>query len=201
MSIKINGTEYNSTIDADYIASGQVDISARHIATSPELYQPQGTNHFYFYVDLVVAGDTTFNEDDTKTLRLSVKSSTVPHYTQDVISVNVGNMTMKYAGKISFDNGTIEVYDYIGADTKKILDKWQAKSGNVKTGKVGIATDYKRVGHLVETTPDGQLVRSFKMYGCWISGLSEETHTMDSSDARAITATITYDWAEMEDKD
>ena len=197
MSIRINGTNYDSTIDQTFEEAGQVYYGARHLAANPELYMPQGTNHFYFYVDFDNDGDITQGEEES--LRLSVKSSTVPHFTQEVISVNVGNGTLKFAGKWSFDGGTIEVLDWIGANTKEILMKWQAKSGNIKTDKVGLASDYKKTAYLVETTPDGQRVRAFKMYGCWISGLSEDAHNYDNSDSRAISATITYDYAELDE--
>ena len=167
MSIRINGTNYDSTIDQTFEEAGQVYYGARHLAANPELYMPQGTNHFYFYVDFDNDGDITG--------------------------------TLKFAGKWSFDGGTIEVLDWIGANTKEILMKWQAKSGNIKTDKVGLASDYKKTAYLVETTPDGQRVRAFKMYGCWISGLSEDAHNYDNSDSRAISATITYDYAELDE--
>lgn len=197
MSIKINGTNYDSTIDQTYEDAGQVYTGAQHLASNPELYQPQGTNHFYFYVDF--DNDSKITSGDEESLRLSVRSSSVPHFTQGVIETPVGNETLKFAGKRVFDNGSIEVYDWIGANTKQILMNWQSKSFNQKTGKVGLASDYKKTAYLVETTPDGQQVRAFKMYGCWISGLSEEAHNYDGgNDMRAITATITYDYADVE---
>ena len=84
----------------------------------------------------------------------------------------------------------------MSAPMSLILMNWQKKSGNIKTDKVGLASDYKKTAYLVETTPDGQRVRAFRMYGCWISGLSEDPHSYENSDARAISATITYDYAE-----
>lgn len=198
MSIRINGNTYDSTIDQTYEEAGQVYVGVRHLAANPELYMPQGSNHFYFYVDFDADNDITQGKEES--LRLSVRSSSVPHFTQDVIEVPVGNGKLKFAGKWNFDGGTIEVYDWIGANTKEILMNWQSKSGNIDTDKVGLASDYKKTAYLVETTPDGQKVRAFKMLGCWISGLSEDAHNWDNSDARIVTATITYDYAIL-DKD
>lgn len=203
MSIKLNGRNYDSTINQTYGEAGQVVIpNPAHLAANPELYMPQGTNHFYLYVDLINTNDTDgnpFTSDEEETLRLSVNSQTVPHFSQDIISISVGNGKMKFAGSMTFPEGTLEVNDWIGAATKDILMKWQAKSGNVKTQKVGLASDYKKTAYLVETTPDGQTVRRFKMYGCWISALSEEAHNYENSDARRITATIPYDYAEIDE--
>jgi len=205
MSIRINGNNYDSTVDRTYDEAGQVYVGVQHLAANPELFMPQGTNHFYLQVDFSkeVDGSNIYDSDlssgDEETLRLSVKSATVPHFTQSVIEVPVGNGTLKFAGRWSFEGGTLEIYDWIGADTKRILTAWQNKSGNIKTEKVGLASDYKKTAYLVETTPDGQRVRSFKMYGCWISGLSEEAHNVDGSDSRVITATIQYDYAEIDE--
>lgn len=197
--IRINGNLVDSTIDQTYEEAGQVYIGGQHLASNPELYTPQGTNHFYFYVDFDNDGDISAGDEES--LRLSVRASSVPHFTQGVIETAVGNDTLKFAGKRTFADGTIEVYDWIGANTKQILMNWQKKSYNVKTGKVGIASDYKKTAYLVETTPDGQQVRAFKMYGCWISGLSEENHNWDGgNDMRVITATITYDYADIDEQ-
>ena len=119
MAIRINGTNYDSTIDQTYEEAGQVYTGAQHLAANPELYQPQGTNHFYFYVDF--NNDADITQGDEESLRLSVKSSTVPHFTQGIIEVNVGNDTIKFAGKRTFADGTLEIYDWIGANTKAIL--------------------------------------------------------------------------------
>jgi hypothetical protein len=108
---------------------------------------------------------------------------------------------MKFAGTPEFDSGSIELNDYIGAGTKDVLMAWQRKSYDVKTEKVGLASDYKMTAYLLEYTPDYQLVRTWKLYGCWISGLSEGGYNHESNDKHAITATIQYDRAEIDMSD
>jgi hypothetical protein len=75
---------------------------------------------------------------------------------------------------------------------------WQRKVYNSKTEKVGLASDYKLLGYLTEYTPDYQVVRTWKLIGCWISSLSEDGYSHDNSDKNSITCTIEYDWAEVD---
>ena len=113
-------------------------------------------------------------------------------------SVNYGNSVMKAAGKPTFSDGTLVVNDFIGADTKSVLMAWQNLSYNVRTDKVGRMADYKKNCYLQEYTPDWQLVRTWRLIGCWVSGLSEDQFSHDSSDKKTISATITFDKAYME---
>ena len=105
---------------------------------------------------------------------------------------------MKAAGKPNFADGSIEVHDYIGADTKSVLMAWQNLSYNVLTERVGRMSDYKKTCYLIEYTPDYRIVRTWKIYGAWVSGLSEGEFNMDDGNKKTITATITFDKAVME---
>lgn len=182
-------------------------ISAYHLADNPKLYEPQRGNNFDFIVtdiDNIVRSDAK-DTDTNRTipnaqniLHFGVVSSSLPMFTQNIISVNYGNSVMKAAGKPQFSDGTLVVNDYIGADTKSVLMAWQNLSYNVRTDKVGRMADYKKNCYLQEYTPDWQLVRTWRLIGCWVSGLSEDQFSNDSDDKKTITATITFDKAYME---
>ena len=47
-------------------------------------------------------------------------------------------------------------------------------------------------------TPDYKLVRTWRMVGCWVSGLSEGEFNMENGGKKTITANIEYDKAFME---
>lgn len=182
-------------------------ISAYHLADNPNLFEPQRSNNFDFIVtdiDNIVRSDAK-DTDTNRTipnaqnlLHFSVVSSSLPMFTQSVISVNYGNSIMKAAGKPTFSDGTLVVNDFIGADTKSVLMAWQNLSYNVRTDKVGRMADYKKNCYLQEYTPDWQLVRTWRLIGCWVSGLSEDQFSNDSDDKKTISATITFDKAYME---
>lgn len=196
--VKINGKNIESTINQ----TSAEDMGTYVLADNPTLYEPQRSNNFDFVVtglDGILRAGAIGDEAQAvianaqETLRIAVAEGFVPHFTQEVISINRGNDTVKYAGKITFGEGTLRIRDYIGADSKAVLMAWQNLSGNVRTEKVGHASDYKKDAYLVEYTPDYIPVRRWVLKGCWISGVSEDAYSHDSNDARRIDATIQYD--------
>mgnify|MGYP003322441002 CR=1 FL=1 len=76
------------------------------------------------------------------------------------------------------------------------LMSWQDLSFNVRTEKVGLASNYKLDCYVKEYTPDYILIRSWKLYGCWITGISESGFDASAADnLNQITATVQYDKA------
>lgn len=201
MAIILNGVDQPSTINNP----STIPHGTYHMADNPAMYEPQRTNNFEFMVTglgnrILKSG---FNVDDENAylsnpesvIRLSVKSTSIPHFDVSVIPIRRGNNELKYAGVPSFSAGQLVLYDYIGTDAKMALMAWQNQVYNVKTEKVGLAKDYKHDCYLLEYTPDFQLVRTWKLYGCWISGISESTYDADSNGVNLVTATIQYDKA------
>ncbi|MGM9544276.1 MAG: hypothetical protein ACI3T9_04770 [Romboutsia timonensis] len=178
-----------------------------HLADNPSLYDPMRNNTFEFVItgldDLLRVGadgseDNAYIKNAQEVLRLSVDSASIPMFTQEVISIQRGNSTMKFAGRPTFTSGSLVINDYIGADTKSALMAWQNLSYNVKTDRVGNAADYKKDCWLIEYTPDfTKQVRQWQLKGCFISGLSEDSYSMSSDGKKTINATIEYDRAIM----
>lgn len=199
--IRINGTDYNSTIN-DSSTPG-TPIGTYHLANNPNIYEIQRTNNFEFVVSdidgILRAGTTNSTYANAQeVIRMSVVSCPIPHFKQNVIPVQRGNTTLKYAGVPTFDAGTIVLNDYIGADTAGVLEAWQNLSYNVTTEKVGLASDYKKDCYLIEYSPDYQPVRRWIMRGCWVSGLSEDNMNNESNNKKTVQATIEYDRAELD---
>ena len=178
-----------------------------HLADNPQLYEPARSNNFEFVItdidDLIYAGvdKNTATEKDHITngqevLRVSVLSSSVPHFNLGKIEVKRGNNTIKFAGTPTFDDGTLVLNDYIGARTKDALLAWQALAYDVTNEKVHRATNYKKDCTLIEYSPDYQeVIRTWTLKGCWISGLSEPEMSAETNDKRTVTATVVYDRA------
>ena len=186
-----------------------------HLSENPNLFEIARNNNFEFIVEFNkdgngrpllkagMAGDETdaYIENGQELLRLSVNQSSIPHFTQRPIQVKRGNNTLNYAGVPEFANHTIQVIDFIGADAKEILMAWQNLSYNIDTEKVGLIKDYKKDCWLFEYSPDYQLVRKWKLFGCWISEIRESDFSADSNDKRQITVTIIYDKAKIDRTD
>ena len=184
-------------------------IGTYHLADNPQLYEIQRSNNYEFVVTdidgIMRAGAigteaTARFKNAQEILRVSVSKSSVPHFQQEVVSVKRGNSTLKYAGVPSFPEGSVEFHDFIGADVKSILMAWQNLSYNVKTEKVGSldVTNYKKDCYLIEYTPDYRKVRTWRLYGCWISNIQEGEYSNESGDKKLITATVQYDRAEID---
>ena len=201
MSIRINGRDRESTLNTLSPKHGTY-----HLADNPNLYEIQRTNNFEFDVmdinNILRAGmrDTSANRiaNAQEILRMSVSSAAIPHFSQNPIEVKRGNSTLKYAGVPSFNEGSLTLIDYIGADTKAILMAWQNLSYNVQTEKVGLITDYKKDAYLIEYSPDMQIVRQWKLHGCWISNITEPEYSSEGNDKHTISVTIQYDRAEID---
>lgn len=184
-------------------------IGTYHLANHPELYEIQRENNYEFIVtdiDGIRRAGATPDDANGKianaqeVLRLSVSKAAVPHFTQEVIQIKRGNSTLKYAGVPTFDSGSFQFHDFIGAGTKDVLMAWQNLSYNVDTEKVGSvdATKYKKDCYLIEYTPDYRKVRTWILYGCWISKLSEGEYQNESGGKHMVDATIEYDRAKID---
>lgn len=195
--IRINGVDSPSTIRDGSTPHSQIGVN--HMAANPNLYEPQRNNNFEFIVtdlnNLQKIGSDEVYANAQDIIRLSVESCPIPSFSQSALSVKRGNMTLNYAGVMTFNSGSITLVDYIGADTKGILEAWQYLSGNPDTEKVGHASDYKKDCYLIQYSPDYQVVQKFKMHGCWITGLSFGDMSNTGNDIMKVTANIIYDKA------
>jgi hypothetical protein len=171
-----------------------------HLTNNDEgraLYEPARSTDFELFVygldDLV---ENTNAEEAQEVIRIAVASAPVPNYSIAALQQRRGNTVQKFAGTPEFQEGQLELYDWIGVNTKSILLAWQKKASNLETGKTGILTDYKKNAVLCEYSPDGQIVRAWDIYGCWVNAISEQpfSHAEPQSERR-ITATLQYDMA------
>lgn len=185
-------------------------LSAQHISTNLANYESARTGFFSLIVDNIdnivkasysgTAGDAADGDKIARaqeTLKLNVVKAPVPHFNLKVERYKRGNDTVKFAGTPEFKEGSIVVDDVVGMDTKSVLMAWQALAYNVHTRKGGRMKDYKKNCTLIEYTQDFEQVRSWTLYGCWISDLTEGDFDKENDGKRQITAKLEYDRAEM----
>lgn len=178
-----------------------------HLGTNPMLQDRMRTNSFEFIVtgiDNIIRAGADANDENAvipnaaDTLRFAVQASSVPHFSQEPISLRRGNMVIKSAGVPTFDNGEITIVDYVTVEAKAVLMAWQNLSYNVKTNRVGLMKDYKKTCWLVERAPDLSFVRKWRIEGAWVSAISEDGYDLSSGADKLIRATISYDRAYIE---
>ena len=185
-------------------------LSAQHISTNLANYEAARSGFFSLIVDDIdniikasYSGATEEATDNDKiaraqeVLKLNVVKAPVPHFTLKAEQYRRGNDVVKFAGVPDFEGGNIVVDDVVGMDTKSILMAWQALAYNVYTRKGGRMKDYKKNCTLVEYTQDFEQIRSWTLYGCWVSSISEGEFDKENDGKRQITAKLEYDRAEM----
>ena len=129
---------YNTDIEA---------VSTYHIADK-QLYQPAVSNAFTFIVnpnlskllyagidrstvDEADAGDDNYLNNVDDTIRLSVVSGKIPHFTLEPIEIRRGNSKLTYAGLPSFDNEELTLHDFVGARTKDEIAVMALRGGDI----------------------------------------------------------------------
>lgn len=200
-------------------------LSTYHLSTGTHrTYQPAKGNFFEFIVtglgtadapilkpgvDRDLAQDSDYITNGQEIIRLTINSAGIPHFSLGDIEIRKGNSVVHYAGVPTFEETSIEVDDMIGAQSKAVLEAWQALVYDVVTDKGGRAAawttkennqdvlhqGYKYNAEMVEYTADHVRVRSWKLIGCWVREISEDDYNKENDDLRRVTATIRYDRA------
>lgn len=183
----------------------RTDISVYDLVSRPDAFQHRQSNAFKFMVfgleNLVdpKTGEPIPNASDI--LKQATFTGQVPSFSQAPIEIRVGNTVMKAAGTPTFADTTIQLHDYVGVDTYNVLYAWQTLQYNSKTGRVGLASEYKKDAYLLEYTTDfSKVTNLWKLHGVWIQRLSKDGYdnSQTASDVK-ISCQLTYDWAEPED--
>lgn len=177
------------------------EISTKRMTANPSLYENQKTNAFQFIViglDNVVSpttGELIPNAADI--IKYSVTSADLPSFAQSPLEIRRGNTVMKSAGTPTFSGGAITLNDFVGLQTYDVLLGWQNLSFNMKTRRNGLMKDYKKDAYLIEYTTDfSNVVRVWRLEGCWISNLTKTGfNNTNNADNVAINCTIEFDIA------
>ena len=188
-------------------------LSAQLISANLANYEAAWSGFFSLIVDDIdniikatYTGDAAAATDNDKikqaqeTLKLNVTGAPVPHFSLQKQSYRRGNDVVNFAGVPEFSDGEITIDDVVGMDTKSIIMAWQGLAYNVHTRKGGRMKDYKKQCTLIEYTQDFEQIRSWTLYGCWVSNIQEDNFNKEQDGKRAIRATIVYDRAIMNEK-
>lgn len=183
----------------------RTEISAYHLAVAPDSFETQKSNAGKFIVmgldNLTdpITGQLIPNASDI--LKQSIFSFEAPSFQQAPIEVRLGNTSVKTAGTPTFADTTITLHDFVGIDTYNVLYAWQALSFNIKTGRVGLAKDYKKTAYMIEYSTDfSRVIRVWKLYGVWVTNLRKDGFDVSqNANEVKIQCSLSYDWAEPED--
>lgn len=179
-------------------------LTAQHISANLEKYEAARSGFFTLVVDDIdsisraaYGGRDEIIPGAQQSIMLSVTKTSVPHFTVEVLRYRRGNEEVKFAGVPTFGEGSLVIDDMLGLETKNLLMAWQGLAYNIKTRKGGRMKDYKKTCTLCEYTQDYELIRSWTLFGCWISDVSEEDFDKENDGKRQIQAKLQYDRAEL----
>lgn len=155
-------------------------------------FQIQRKNHF----------EVTFNSSFVDSgLSFLVTSFPLPKETTDTFKANYWNDSVNLPGKTNFETTQMVIKDAIKYDTEKQFLKWRLRVYNPKTGKVGYAEDFKSNATVIEYSPSGDILRKWKLIGCWPSSVEYGDLTYEDAGEKNMTITITYDKGYRDDID
>lgn len=192
-------------------------LNTTHISSNLRDYEAARNSFFVFEIDsnqLTNLYKPDFNPDTgeasveegtlydgtkaAEAIRLNVVKSSVPNFTVEVLEYRRGNDVVKFAGVPTFKDGSITVDDVVGMETKNILYAWQYLAYNPNTRKGGRMKDYKKTCTLMEYTQDYELIRTWSLEGCFVTGIDEGDFDRESDGKRQLTVAISYDRAIMD---
>lgn len=198
---------------ADSITKG-----AYHIANNRVELNPQRRNNFTLVITdidgiLRVGADMQDPQDEDRIANaqneiiISLKSCTIPKYSVSKQPISRGNSVIKFAGKPTFDDVTLEAYDYMGSDVKDTFMAWLNLCYNTTFDFVGSVSNtdrvasYKKSCTLIEETPDGTPVHIWEIRGAFPLSVSSSDKDAEADDVSTVSVTLSIDWAEMKKPD
>ena len=143
-------------------------------------------------------GDNYFDADEASNyLRLNVVKASVPNFSIEAKEYRRGNDVVKWAGVPTYAEGSITVDDVVGLHVKDMLYSWLYLAYDPHTRKGGRMSEYKKTATLYEYTQDYKLIRTWTIFGCFITKIDETEFDIENSDKRQLNVTIVFDRAEM----
>jgi len=161
-------------------------INAQHLAPALGFFEPQRTFSWVLEIGLDDVGDQIL-------IMQSLESFGAPKESNETIELHHGNEVRKVAGKVSFEDITLVLKDFVDSKTAQAVAKWRRLVYNPETGSVGLARDYKKSADLIMFAPDLSSARVWKLFGVWPKDVDYGTLDMTSSDKVTLSLTLSID--------
>lgn len=183
------------------------DLSAQHINSHLEDYEHARSGFFQLLVEFeepLIKPDFALEEPEEEdyitngadVIRLSVDSTTVPHFSVSDITIERGNSIVHFAGKPQWNSGTFVCRDLVGLHTKEVLMAWQRLTYDPITDRGGRGFKYKKKATLIEYTQDFVEIRRWDLIGLFPLGVEEgEFDKTKGEETRNLTVNFVYDRA------
>ncbi len=163
------------------------DMSAGHIAAQSGFFEPQRQNNALLRIFGLGEGEDI--------LAISIESFPLPKTTITASEAMYMNETVKFAGRVTFEDLSVVYKDFVDMPTLKILSDWYLTTYNPWNGRIGLARNYKKTAEAVMYGPQGGFERKFKLQGLWINSFDPGDQDMTGEGTKLINIGLSIDKA------
>ena len=165
------------------------------LANNTPLNQPQMQGHFE--LEVLPKSDVPPNSYSWEgDISLHVDTSALPTFTFEEVEAMSINGRSYFAGAATFEAMSITSKDLIDGKTARGWLEWSKLVYNVKTGRLGLAKDYKRECHVFQYAPNGWHHRQWIFQGVWPQTITFGTLDLSATTTiNMIEVTLRYDKA------
>lgn len=129
-----------------------------------------------------------------------VKSVSIPGANKETISVNHINQVIKFAGKQTFPDIKLTLYDAIRPSAAQKVEDWMRSSYEPDTGRAGYSSNYKTDAICIyQLGAPGDPVTKWRLIGAWCKDRTNTAADASSSSTPSvIDITISIDRYQLE---
>jgi hypothetical protein len=154
--------------------------------------EPLRQHAFRMYI---TSTGTSSLQSNSEQFELAIRDTFTPNRTTETIEIDAENEKLYYAGKTTYDAGSVVIRDYVDADVVKFLTDWENAVYNPATGIGGYKSQYAGEAIIQQYAPDGSIVREWKLKNIWPESVDHGSLTMGSADPVEINCSFRYDRA------
>jgi len=122
-----------------------------------------------------------------------LKTAARPQYTFEETVIDWVNTKRYLAGKMAFNELSIELHDAIAPSGAQQVMEWIRLAHESVSGRGGYADFYKRDIQLKMLDPVGTVVELWDIKGAWVRESNFNELAYDNNDTASISLTVRYD--------
>lgn len=158
-------------------------------------FEPLKANNFRLFITSAGKSGTTITADALASFSLAVTKSFAPSESSEVAEIGIDNEKVYYAGRQTYEAGSVSVRDYVDAVGAGAIAEWRKKIYDPGTGKMGYKAEYAGTANLVQYDPKGSIVKQWQLVNIWPVSVNYGEMDQASTDHVSIEVSFRYDKA------
>lgn len=156
-------------------------------------FEPMKAHNFRMFIRSTGVGSNLVGDD----FSLAIVTGFTPSESSEEIEIGIDNERVYYAGRQSYDSGSVTVRDYVDLEVAAYIKEWRKRVFNPETGQMGYKAEYAGTAIVQQYDPKGDLVREWKLINVWPVSVNYGTVDQASTDHITLDITLRYDKAIM----